>query len=139
MTLQISHPFHMVPLRIPDGFHWHITGKIIFDCFISTKRGKLVRLLKVGYAMIPLNSVIKVQQWFWKPNMEEQTAEYFVTGIIKCHEDVACRRNDRSQTSLLYLRERTKALNSWKKQSKWLQTRSWWMPLHEKDNYIARQ
>lgn len=88
-TLQISHPFHMVPLRTPAGFHQLLTGEVVFTCFISPNRGKVLRLSKAGYAENHLNSVIKGQQRFWKANMEEQTADYFLTGIVKCQADSA--------------------------------------------------
>lgn len=58
-TLQISHPFRMVPLRTPAGFHQLLTGEIVFACFISPNRGKVLRLSKAGYAKNHLNSVIK--------------------------------------------------------------------------------
>lgn len=81
-TLQISHPFHTAPLRTPASFHQLLTGEVVFACFISPNRGKVLKLSKAGYAKNHLNSVMKGQQRFWRANMEEQTADYFLTGIF---------------------------------------------------------
>lgn len=98
--LAISHPFHTAPLRTPAGFHQLPAGEIVFTCFISPNRGKVLRLSKAGYAKNHLNSARKGQQWFWKAKVEEQTADFFLIGTFKCQADTAYITKGRSRTSL---------------------------------------
>jgi len=44
--------------------------------------------------------------------MEEQTADYFLTGIFKCNTAFAYSTKGRSRTSLFYLHGKIKALKS---------------------------